>query len=173
MKSGIADGPRRSTETVLNEQSWHIATYYPGKNVILHILILTRRAGKGSEALPSLAGQSVGISFFGARVIFRWIPWLIYDSSGAAIGCCWTESAVRGLCGCLGRRGNRTEQRRDRAAERSHFGRRSGNSPNGLPAFQPLALLFFKVPSWIAMPCARRSGNPPDERRRSPGRGRP
>ncbi len=26
---------------------------------------------------------------------FRWIPWLISDPSGAAIGCCWTESAVR------------------------------------------------------------------------------
>src|SRR5271166_1311223 len=35
---------------------------------------------------------------------FRWIPWLIFDFSGAAIGCCWTESAVR-ICadlGCLG-----------------------------------------------------------------------
>ena len=27
--------------------------------------------------------------------VFRWIPWLISDPSGAAIGCCWTESAVR------------------------------------------------------------------------------
>ena len=31
--------------------------------------------------------------------VFRWIPWLISDPSGAAIGCCWTESAVRILCG--------------------------------------------------------------------------
>ena len=26
---------------------------------------------------------------------FRWIPWLISDPSGAAIGCCWTEAAAR------------------------------------------------------------------------------
>ena len=37
--------------------------------------------------------------------VFRWIPWLISDSSGAAIGCCWTESAVR-ICPDLGCRGN-------------------------------------------------------------------
>ena len=36
---------------------------------------------------------------------FRWIPWLISDPSGAAIGCCWTESAVR-ICADLGCRGN-------------------------------------------------------------------
>src|SRR5208337_2994375 len=35
---------------------------------------------------------------------FRWIPWLISDFSGAAIGCCWTESAVR-ICADLGCRG--------------------------------------------------------------------
>src|SRR5271157_6412559 len=27
--------------------------------------------------------------------VFRWIPWLISDPPVAAIGCCWTESAVR------------------------------------------------------------------------------
>src|SRR5208337_835566 len=27
--------------------------------------------------------------------VFRWIPWLISDPPGAAIGCCWTESTVR------------------------------------------------------------------------------
>src|SRR5271157_2623070 len=37
--------------------------------------------------------------------VFRWIPWLISDPSGAAIGCCWTESAVR-ICADLGCRGN-------------------------------------------------------------------
>src|SRR5208337_3442195 len=42
--------------------------------------------------------------------VFRWIPWLISDSSGAAIGCCWTESAVR-ICADLGCRGNRDECR--------------------------------------------------------------
>ena len=38
--------------------------------------------------------------------VFRWIPWLISDPPGAAIGCCWTESAVR-ICADLGCRGNR------------------------------------------------------------------
>ncbi len=38
--------------------------------------------------------------------VFRWIPWLISDPSGAAIGCCWTESAVR-ICADLGCRGNK------------------------------------------------------------------
>ena len=37
--------------------------------------------------------------------VFRWIPWLISDPSRAAIGCCWTESAVR-ICADLGCRGN-------------------------------------------------------------------
>src|SRR5208337_3943650 len=37
--------------------------------------------------------------------VFRWIPWLISDPPGAAIGCCWTESAVR-ICADLGCRGN-------------------------------------------------------------------
>ncbi len=37
--------------------------------------------------------------------VFRWIPWLISDPSGAAIGCCWTESAVK-ICTDLGCRGN-------------------------------------------------------------------
>ena len=37
--------------------------------------------------------------------VFRWIPWLISDPSGAAIGCCWTESAVR-ICADLGCPGN-------------------------------------------------------------------
>ena len=37
--------------------------------------------------------------------VFRWIPWLISDPSGAAIGCCWTESAVR-ICADLGCRDN-------------------------------------------------------------------
>src|SRR5271157_3864110 len=37
--------------------------------------------------------------------IFRWIPWLLSDPLGAAIGCCWTESAVR-ICADLGCRGN-------------------------------------------------------------------
>src|SRR5271166_2363248 len=39
--------------------------------------------------------------------VFRWIPWLISDPPGAAIGCCWTESAVgfvrilvAGVIGC-------------------------------------------------------------------------
>jgi hypothetical protein len=32
--------------------------------------------------------------------VFQWIPWLISDPSGAAIGCCWTESAVR-ICADL------------------------------------------------------------------------
>src|SRR5271166_4902736 len=36
---------------------------------------------------------------------FRWIPWLISDPSGAAVGCCWTESTVR-ICADLGCRGN-------------------------------------------------------------------
>ncbi len=31
--------------------------------------------------------------------VFRWIPWLISDPSGAAIGCCWTETAVLRLRG--------------------------------------------------------------------------
>ena len=39
--------------------------------------------------------------------VFRWIPWLISDPSEAAIGCCWTESAVR-ICADLGCRGNTT-----------------------------------------------------------------
>ena len=26
-------------------------------------------------------------------LVFRWIPWLISDPSGAAIGCCWTAPA--------------------------------------------------------------------------------
>ena len=38
--------------------------------------------------------------------VFQWIPWLLSDPSGAAIGCCWTESAV-GICADLGCRGNR------------------------------------------------------------------
>src|SRR5208337_4300873 len=37
--------------------------------------------------------------------VFRWIPWLISDPSGAATGCCWTESAVR-ICADLGCRAN-------------------------------------------------------------------
>src|SRR5208337_4633123 len=37
--------------------------------------------------------------------VFRWIPWLLSDPSGAAIGCCWTESTVR-ICADLGCRGN-------------------------------------------------------------------
>ena len=37
--------------------------------------------------------------------VFRWIPWLISDPPGAAIGCCWTESAVR-ICADLGCRAN-------------------------------------------------------------------
>src|SRR5208337_1916604 len=37
--------------------------------------------------------------------VFRWIPWLISDPSGAAVGCCWTESAVR-ICADLGCRDN-------------------------------------------------------------------
>ena len=41
--------------------------------------------------------------------VFRWIPWLIPDPSGAAIGCCWTESAVR-ICADLGCRGNIVNQ---------------------------------------------------------------
>ena len=41
--------------------------------------------------------------------VFRWIPWLISDPSGAAIGCCWTESAVR-ICADLGCRGNIVNQ---------------------------------------------------------------
>ena len=38
--------------------------------------------------------------------VFRWIPWLLSDPSGAAIGFCWTESAVR-ICADLGCRGTR------------------------------------------------------------------
>src|SRR5271157_4516039 len=37
--------------------------------------------------------------------VFRWIPWLISHPSGAAVGCCWTESAVR-ICADLGCRDN-------------------------------------------------------------------
>jgi hypothetical protein len=43
--------------------------------------------------------------------VFRWIPWSISDPSGAAIGCCWTESAVR-ICADLGCRGNTAYLRR-------------------------------------------------------------
>ncbi len=39
--------------------------------------------------------------------VFRWIPWLISDPPEAAIGSCWTESAVR-ICADLGCRGNRS-----------------------------------------------------------------
>jgi hypothetical protein len=43
--------------------------------------------------------------------VFQWIPWLISDPPGAAIGCCWTESAVR-ICADLGCLGNRCPARR-------------------------------------------------------------
>ena len=56
--------------------------------------------------------------------VFRWIPWLISDSSGAAVGCCWTESAVR-ICADLGCRGNRS------------------------PGSPPLASRSTTVPAWL------------------------
>ena len=47
--------------------------------------------------------------------VFRWIPWLISDPPGAAIDCCWTESAVR-VCADLGCRGNTAGSHRSRAS---------------------------------------------------------
>jgi len=46
--------------------------------------------------------------------VFRWIPWLISNPPGAAIGCCWTESTVR-ICADLGCLGNNVCQCHDRA----------------------------------------------------------
>ena len=82
------DGPathQRLTElSILPRQERSSQTHNHGKH---------RRTRKGEVDLDSLFR------------VFRWIPWLISDPSGAAIGCCWTESAVR-ICAHLGCRGN-------------------------------------------------------------------
>src|SRR5208282_3042373 len=52
--------------------------------------------------------------------VFRWVPWLISDPSGAAIGCCWTESTVR-ICADLGCLGNKMSRCFSRIAAITRF----------------------------------------------------
>ena len=58
--------------------------------------------GRGLPPARTRKGEVDSDSLFR---VFWWIPWLISDPPGAAIGCCWTESAVR-ICADLGCRGN-------------------------------------------------------------------
>src|SRR5208337_4766044 len=76
-----------------------IQRYYPGKKDH-HKRVTTERphftggaphpAGVGPPPGRTRKGEVDSDSLFR---VFRWIPWLISDPSGAAIGCCWTESA--------------------------------------------------------------------------------
>src|SRR5271166_4024343 len=89
--------------------------YYPGKKDH-HKRVTTERphptggaphpAGVGPPPGRTRKGEVDSDSLFR---VFRWIPWLIADSPGAAIGCCWTESAVR-IRANLGCRGNKCHQ---------------------------------------------------------------
>src|SRR5208283_2607191 len=73
--------------------------YYPGKKDH-HKRVTTERPHPMGGSCPREGhgkGMLITDSLFRA---FRWIPWLISDPPGAAIGCCWTESAVR-ICADL------------------------------------------------------------------------
>ena len=75
--------------------------YYPGKKDH-HKRVTTERphptggapypAGVGPPPGRTRKGEVDSDSLFR---VFRWIPWLISDPSGAAIGCCWTDRRSR------------------------------------------------------------------------------
>src|SRR5271166_4321587 len=73
-------------------------------------LVLTQEFAQGAKKSSVSRTEGHGKGEVDSGSLFRairWIPWLISDPSGAAIGCCWTESAVR-ICADLGCRGNTT-----------------------------------------------------------------
>jgi len=74
-------------------------------------LVLTQEFAQGAKksSVSRTEGHGKGEVDSGSLFrAFRWIPWLTSDPSGAAIGGCWTESAVR-ICADLGCRGNISE----------------------------------------------------------------
>ena len=74
----------------------HSTLVLPGKKVHHKRVTTEHTDGHGK-------GKLIRVLFFR---VSQWIPWLISDPSRAAIGCCWTESAVR-ICADLGCRVNR------------------------------------------------------------------
>src|SRR5208283_278832 len=76
--------------------------------------------------------------------VFRWIPWLISDPSGAAIGCFWTGSAVR-ICADLGCRGN-VAWVRHLFHSRSRVAWAFNESIEELPSGPTLAKGWFRLP---------------------------
>src|SRR5208283_4035625 len=86
--------------------------YYPGKKDHHKRVTTERPHPTGGAPHPAGVGPPPGMTRKGEVDsdslfrVFRWIPWLLSDPSGAAIGFCWTESAVR-ICADLGCRGNR------------------------------------------------------------------
>ncbi len=69
---------------------------------------------------------------------FRWIPWLISDPPGAAIGGCWTESAVR-ICAELGCRCNRRCASSTMISSRSEDATSATRAKTSLAAMETLA----------------------------------
>jgi len=75
------------------------AVVYPGKKDHHKRVTTERPHPTGGAPLPAGVGPPPGRTRKGEVDsgslfrVFRWIPWLISDPSGAAIGCCWTAPA--------------------------------------------------------------------------------
>ena len=68
--------------------------YYPGKKDH-HKRVTTERPHPTGGSPPPGRTRKGEVDSDSLFRVFRWIPWLISDPSGAAIGCCWTDRRSR------------------------------------------------------------------------------